>query len=137
MTPHCSRSRTGLRSAITTRTSRATTTRQYGIAGFSISILRLSTRAFGCWRRRKPSKASNRAAGERLTNIERSYDVTMSKLAGCGVRIADSLFNKSEEVAFRELEAITNDNALRLFAKPRLSDVILKDGTYLPPRTFD
>jgi hypothetical protein len=61
----------------------------------------------------------------------------MSKLARCGVRIADSLLNKSEEVAFRELEAITNDNALRLFAKPRLSDVILKDGTYLPPRTFD
>jgi hypothetical protein len=61
----------------------------------------------------------------------------MSQLARCGVRIADSLLNKSEEVAFRELEAITNDNALRLFAKPRLSDVILKDGTYLPPRTFD
>jgi hypothetical protein len=35
------------------------------------------------------------------------------------------------------LEAITNDNALRLFANQRLSDVILKGGTYLPPRTFE
>jgi len=53
------------------------------------------------------------------------------------MRIADSLLNKSEEIAFRELEAIANDNALRLFAKPRLSDVILKEGTYLSQRTFD
>ena len=53
------------------------------------------------------------------------------------MRIADSLLNKSEEVAFRELEAITSDNALRLFANQRLPDVILKEGTYLPPRTFD
>lgn len=29
------------------------------------------------------------------------------------MRIADSLLNKAEEVAFRELEAIANDNALR------------------------
>ena len=43
------------------------------------------------------------------------------------MRIAERLLNKSEEVAFRELDAIVNDNALRLFAKPRLSDVILKD----------
>ena len=53
------------------------------------------------------------------------------------MRIADSLLNKSEEVAFRELEAITNDNALRLFANQRLSDVVLKEGTYLPSRAFD
>ena len=70
-------------------------------------------------------------------DIERSYDVKAFNLVGCGVRIADSLLNKSEEVAFRELEAITNDNALRLFANQRLSDVILKDGTYLPQRAFD
>ena len=37
------------------------------------------------------------------------------------------MLNKAEEVAFRELDAIAQDNALRLFAKPRLSDVILKD----------
>lgn len=53
------------------------------------------------------------------------------------MRIADSLLNKGEEVAFRELKAITNDNALRLFTKLRLSDVILKADTYLPPRAFD
>lgn len=53
------------------------------------------------------------------------------------MRIADSLLNKSEEIAFRELEAITNDNALRLFANQRLSDVILKEGTFLPQRAFD
>lgn len=53
------------------------------------------------------------------------------------MRVADALLNKAEEVAFRELEAIVGDNALRLFAKPRLSDVILKDDTPLAPRVFD
>jgi hypothetical protein len=53
------------------------------------------------------------------------------------MRIADALLNKAEEVAFRELEAITDDNALRLFAKPRLSDVIRKGKAYLPQRVFD
>lgn len=43
------------------------------------------------------------------------------------MHIAERLLNKAEEVAFRELDAIVQDNALRLFAKPRLSDVILKD----------
>jgi len=43
------------------------------------------------------------------------------------MRIADKLLNRAEELAFRELHAISQDNALRLFAKPRLSDVILKD----------
>ena len=43
------------------------------------------------------------------------------------MRIAPKLLNNTEELAFRELNAITQDNAMRLFAKPRLSDVILKD----------
>jgi uncharacterized protein DUF2726 len=47
------------------------------------------------------------------------------------MRIAEKLLNKAEEIAFRELDAIAQDNALRLFAKPRLSDVILKDSPLL------
>jgi Protein of unknown function (DUF2726) len=43
------------------------------------------------------------------------------------MRVAEKLLNKAEEVALRELNSIAEDNALRLFAKPRLSDVLLKD----------
>ena len=43
------------------------------------------------------------------------------------MRVAEKLLNKTEEVAFRELSSIAEENALRLFAKPRLSDVIVKD----------
>ena len=53
------------------------------------------------------------------------------------MRVADALLNKAEEVAFRELEAIVDDNSLRLFAKPRLSDVIVRDGPPLPRKVFD
>jgi hypothetical protein len=52
------------------------------------------------------------------------------------MRIADRLMTKAEEVAFRELKSIADDNGFRLFAKPRLSDVLWK-GVPLPPRTFD
>jgi very-short-patch-repair endonuclease len=44
------------------------------------------------------------------------------------MRVAEKMLNKAEELAFRELDSIAQDNALRLFAKPRLSDVILKDS---------
>lgn len=53
------------------------------------------------------------------------------------MRIANSLLNRSEEVAFRELEAIASDNSMRVFAKPRLSDVIQKDSTVLTQREFN
>ncbi|WP_439580431.1 DUF2726 domain-containing protein [Elioraea sp.] len=53
-----------------------------------------------------------------------------------GMRVTDSLLNKAEEVAFRELDAIAKDNNLRLFAKPRLSDVLKKDG-FLPSDVFN
>src|SRR5262245_53908043 len=43
------------------------------------------------------------------------------------MRIATRLLNRAEEVVFRELNSIAHDNSLRLFAKPRLSDVILTD----------
>lgn len=52
------------------------------------------------------------------------------------MRIADKLLNKAEEVVFRELNSIAQDNSLRLFAKPRLSDVILRD-TPLSRADFD
>lgn len=49
------------------------------------------------------------------------------------MHIAERLLNKAEELAFRELDCIAQDNALRLFAKPRLSDVILKDAPLSKP----
>lgn len=51
------------------------------------------------------------------------------------MRTRDRLLNKSEEVVLRELEAIADDNGLRVFASTRLSDVLEKD-TYLTPRKF-
>jgi very-short-patch-repair endonuclease len=53
------------------------------------------------------------------------------------MKIADALVNKSEEIVLRELEAIAGDNGLRVFAKPRLSDVIVKGKTRLSAREFD
>ena len=52
------------------------------------------------------------------------------------MRVAEKLLNKSEEVAFRELNSIVQENALRLFAKSRLSDIILKDES-LSQSDFD
>lgn len=50
--------------------------------------------------------------------------------------IADRLHNKAEEMTFRELNSIVEDNGLRLFSKSRLSDVILKNE-FLPREIFD
>jgi very-short-patch-repair endonuclease len=53
------------------------------------------------------------------------------------MKIVDSLLNRSEETVLRELEKIASDNAMRIFVKPRLSDVIQKDSTHLTNREFD
>lgn len=53
------------------------------------------------------------------------------------MKIAEALLNKSEEMVLRELESIADDNGLRVFAKPRLSDVILKGSTILSRREFE
>jgi very-short-patch-repair endonuclease len=53
------------------------------------------------------------------------------------MKIVDRLLNRSEEVAFRELECIAQDNGLRVFAKTRLSDVIAKGHAHLSQREFD
>lgn len=45
--------------------------------------------------------------------------------------------NRSEEVAFRELHRIADDNDMRVFAKTRLSDVLVKGATRLSQREFD
>lgn len=50
--------------------------------------------------------------------------------------ITDKLLNKSEELVFRELNSIAGDTGLRLFSKPRLSDVILTNEP-LPRGVFD
>lgn len=55
---------------------------------------------------------------------------------GKGMRVADSLLNKAEEIAFRELDEITKDNNLRLFAKSRLSDVLISNG-HLSSKIFN
>ncbi|MCP1843947.1 very-short-patch-repair endonuclease [Bradyrhizobium sp. USDA 4524] len=49
----------------------------------------------------------------------------------------EALLNRSEEVAYRELQKITSDNALKVFPKQRLSDVIQKGKAYLTQREFD
>lgn len=53
------------------------------------------------------------------------------------MRVADRLLNHKEEVVFRELSEVTSDNNLRVFPKPRLSDVVEKGSTYLSQREFD
>jgi hypothetical protein len=53
------------------------------------------------------------------------------------MKIVDSLLNRSEEVVFRELQSISQDNNLKVFAKPRLSDVISKGREFLTQREFD
>lgn len=50
------------------------------------------------------------------------------------MRIAETLLNRSEAVAFRELQSIADDNGMLVFAKPRLSDVILKGRAHLTQR---
>lgn len=53
------------------------------------------------------------------------------------MKIVDSLLNCSEEIVHRELGKIASDNGLRVFAKPRLSDVITKGSTRLSSREFE
>ncbi len=53
------------------------------------------------------------------------------------MKIVESILNRSEEVVYRELQSIASDNNMKVFAKPRLSDVIQKDNTFLTQREFD
>src|SRR5262249_49483013 len=53
------------------------------------------------------------------------------------MKIADALLNKSEEIVWRELGTIADENGLRAFPKLRLSDVIVKGDTWLTQREFD
>lgn len=53
------------------------------------------------------------------------------------MKIAETLLNRSEEVVYRELSSIASDNGMKVFAKPRLSDVIQKGSTFLTQREFD
>jgi hypothetical protein len=53
------------------------------------------------------------------------------------MRVVDSLLNRSEELAFRELQNIADDNSLKVFPKNRMSDVISKENSYLTQREFD
>jgi hypothetical protein len=41
--------------------------------------------------------------------------------------LREKFFNRSESLVFHELQKIASDNELQAFAKPRLSDVLLKD----------
>lgn len=51
------------------------------------------------------------------------------------MKVVDRLFNKSEEIVFKELSEIAADNSLRIFPKIRLCDALIKDA-YLPDRMF-
>jgi hypothetical protein len=53
------------------------------------------------------------------------------------MKIVESLLNRSEEIVYRELQSIASDNNMKVFAKPRLSDVIQKDNTFLTQLEFD
>lgn len=53
------------------------------------------------------------------------------------MKIVESLLNRSEELVFRELQQIASDNSMRVFVKPRLSDVIDKQSSRLTRREFD
>src|SRR4029079_1849647 len=53
------------------------------------------------------------------------------------MRIVGSLLNRSEEAVHRELQKIASSNELMVFVKPRLSDVIHKENTYLTNREFE
>lgn len=53
------------------------------------------------------------------------------------MKVVDSLPNRPEETVLNELEKIASDNALRVFAKMRLSDAIQKESTHLTNREFD
>lgn len=53
------------------------------------------------------------------------------------MKAVETLLNRSEQVVFRELEKIADDNGLRAFSKTRLSDVIDKEKTVLTQREFD
>lgn len=54
------------------------------------------------------------------------------------MKIVDSLLNRSEEIVFRELQSIAQDNGLKVFPKTRLSDVISKGRReILTQREFD
>ena len=52
------------------------------------------------------------------------------------MRTVYSLLNRSEELVYRELTSIAKDNDLKLFAKPRLSDVLEKGKTHLTKSEF-
>jgi hypothetical protein len=53
------------------------------------------------------------------------------------MKVVDSLLNRSEEAVLRELQNIASDNGMRVFLKPRLSDVIQKGNTRLTDREFE
>jgi very-short-patch-repair endonuclease len=53
------------------------------------------------------------------------------------MKVVETLLNRSELVAYREIKKIADDNGLFVFAKTRLSDVIDKGKTILTQREFN
>ncbi|HMU22482.1 MAG TPA: DUF2726 domain-containing protein [Sphingorhabdus sp.] len=53
------------------------------------------------------------------------------------MKVVERLINRSEEVVYRELGRIADDNGLRVLSKTRMSDVIDKGGKHLTQRVFD
>lgn len=53
------------------------------------------------------------------------------------MKVVQRVINRSEEVVYRELDRIADDNGLRVLSKTRMSDVIDKGRTHLTQRAFD
>ncbi|MCC4292786.1 DUF2726 domain-containing protein [Brevundimonas aurantiaca] len=52
------------------------------------------------------------------------------------MRVVDRFMNGKEALVLRELEGIAKDNGMRVFAKPRMSDVLARTGRYFTPSEF-
>src|SRR5262245_55587327 len=53
------------------------------------------------------------------------------------MKVVDRFINKTEQIVFDELSAVAKDNALKVFPKPRVSDVLLTGNTRLDERSFN
>lgn len=85
-----------------------------------------------------PRLPIDRAAAATLNiRATREWTLSLRKRDKPRMKTVDAILNRSEEVVFRELQSIASDNNLKVFAKPRLSDVIQKGSTVLTRREFD
>jgi hypothetical protein len=125
-------SKTDQRGATTSGTGRSRSRRGRGVSRHFVN--KASPReARGRQKSYKRHYGNSAIATRRIKSLS-WFSIT---LAFTPMKIVDSLLNRSEEVVFRELQSISQDNNLKVFAKPRLSDVILKGRELLTQRLLD